>query len=681
MTILVPDSWLREYVNTEATPEQIAQKLSLCSLSVEHIRQIENEPVYEIEITPNRSDCLSIKGVAREVAAVLPRFGIAAEFVNKYSSVALDDSGLAELDLDITIQKESLCPRFTAALVDGVVIKESSPLIQRRLIQVGARPLNNIIDITNYLMFDCGQPMHAFDYDKITNHVMILRQARKGEKIVTLDEQARLLPKGAIVIEDGVGRLIDLCGIMGGYNSAVDETTKRVLFFVQVYDPKRIRQTTMALGHRTEAAARFEKGIDLEGIVPGLAQAVLMAKDQAAAELAACVIDMGKKEDKELSVVINYSLINRVLGRKIASEEVNSILSDLGFVVRDKKALVPSWRRGDISISEDLVEEVARLYGYFNIPGQLPLAVSGSVQEKTFYWEDKVKDILVAFGYTETYSNSALSADLLKKCGFAPDQALKLKNPLVKDNEYFRPSLLPQLLEATSFNLNRYDEVKLFEVASTYSPYPSGELPNQPMTLGLVWAEKSPDLFRSVKGEVEQIANSLGIYDLVWKVGQSCLPVFNSSQTADIFSKEGIYLGSIGGCSPAVLSRFDIKTSVLLGQFDLSVLTSLAGDRFLYVPDSIYPAVKQDLSVIVDENYQIGNFFFLQLPEESSVKVFIEDIGVPYRDPSLGEGKKSVSLKLAFQATDHAMTDSEANNYREQIISKLKDKGATIRGL
>jgi len=676
MNILVPHNWLLEYVKTEATPDQIAAELSLRALSVESIQYIEGEPVYEIEVTPNRGDCLSVKGVAREAAAVLGRIGVRAEFCDAGSSSVFNDNGLPELDLKVDIQQPSLCPRFTAAMVDNVVIGPSPALIQKRLIQVGSRPINNIIDITNYLMFDRGQPMHAFDYDRIGGYCMILRQSKKGERITTLDNQERVLPKGAIVIEDGEGRLIDLCGIMGGYNSAVDENTRRVLFFVQVYDPKKIRQTTMVLGHRTEAAARFEKGIDLAGVSSGLAQAVLMAQESAAAKLSAKVLDIGERETKKVCVAINYSLINRVLGKKMAVEEVNSILADLGFKIEGKKALAPSWRRGDVNAPEDLVEEVARLYGYSNLDSVVPAALAGIDQDPVFYWEDQLKNVLQALGYVETYSSSAVSSELLNRCALDLSQVLKIKNPLVQDNEYLRISLLPQLIQSAAQNLTHPLPIKLFETSAVYLSSFSDEIPEQPQKLGLVCASQSENLFNLVKGEIESILYSMGIHSWEWRgASDSSLVVFDKGATAELRLKnsdgDDFTVGFLGFACAEVIHNFDFNCPLLLGEFSLGRITDMSCRNFSYVPENKYPSVKEDLSVVATGNLPVGDLVSLveAVADDVLIKAEVSNIYVTKTPQGLS---RSVLISYNVSSSLGTVSPQKMLELRNRAIASLE---------
>src|SRR3989344_3079314 len=344
--------------------------------------------------------------------------------------------------------------------------------------------------------------MHAFDYDKILGAKMIVRQSRQGEKVITLDGVERQLPEGVIVIEDGEGRLIDLCGIMGAKNSEVDENTKRVLLFVQVYDPLRIRKSSMALGHRTEAALRFEKGIDFEGVIPALSEAVEFLKKEAGANVVSKLIDILNVKNESKKVAVDYDKINQVAGVDIAKDEVDKILQDLGFVFEAQSVVVPSWRYEDISIAEDLAEEVVRLYGYDKLPNELLTgAIPRQIADRIFELEDGARAYLKHRGFFECYTNSATSKTL------AGEGAIKIANPLSEDFSYLKTSLLPPLLAVIDKNQGYAEKIKVFELASVYLPK-KDDLPNQPIKLGL--AARGID-YLEFKGIIEGLLEELGV--------------------------------------------------------------------------------------------------------------------------------------------------------------------------
>src|SRR3989338_4600979 len=313
MNIKVPVSWLREYLKTDAAAKTIANLLSLSGPSVERLEKAGRDWIFEIEVTSNRPDAFSIFGLAREANTILNANDLKSQLIPpKGQDGSLDPDLSALLPLDVAIRDKKLCPRFTAIVIDNVQIRPSPAVIANRLKAAGTRPINNIVDIANYLILELGQRMHTFDYDKIKNHRMILRASQEGEKITTLDGQPRKLPAGAIVIEDE-GRLIDLCGIMGGTNSQISRRTKRVVLFVQAYDPLAIRRATRALSFRTEAAGRFEKGVDLEGIPSALSRAVYLAKKLASAKIASELIDIYSQKPQATKITLRLGKLKQYL--------------------------------------------------------------------------------------------------------------------------------------------------------------------------------------------------------------------------------------------------------------------------------------------------------------------------------------------------------------------------------
>ncbi|PJE58349.1 MAG: hypothetical protein COU81_01205 [Candidatus Portnoybacteria bacterium CG10_big_fil_rev_8_21_14_0_10_36_7] len=500
MNVLIPYTWLRDYVETSLTIEEVADLLSLHSFSVEKIHDINGDKVMEIEVTSNRGDALSVLGIARELRAILP----AGKFKSKLPTAKEQKIRNApdKDKLEVIIKDKSLVSRFCAIVLENVKINSSPKDLADRLEGAGTRAINNIIDITNYLMLDKGQPMHAFDYDKIKGSKMIVRSSNSGEKITTLDGIERTLPEGAIVIEDGEGRLVDLCGIMGAENSGVDSDTKKVILFVQIYDPIKIRKASMKLGHRTEAALRFEKGVDPSGVLAGLVEAVSMAEQLAGAKVSSKLIDIVNNSYKPDKVKIDYERIQEIAGVELKKNKIDNTLKKLGFNITAGYAVVPSWREGDILISEDLAEEVIRIYGYHELPTSLNLGqIPKNQGVSPFKYEEITKNYLKHHGCFECYNLSAVDEN---KCG---DNCLAIDNPLTQDASHLRVSLLPQLIDALDKNQAYDDEIIIFELSAIYLPR-KNDLPLQPLRLGL--ASKGIDYLR-FKGIISGLFEELGV--------------------------------------------------------------------------------------------------------------------------------------------------------------------------
>ena len=458
MNITIAHSWLKEFLQTDAPPQKIADCLSLCGPSVEKLTKIKDDFLYEIEVTTNRVDMMSVLGIAREAGAILPQFGFSARLNHDiYQTPTGSDPVGKSFPLKISVDSK-LCPRFTAVVIKNVTVQSSPKNIQNRLESSGIRSLNNVIDISNYLMRAYGQPIHVFDLDKIKSK-MVLRSSKPKETITTLDGKTHLLSGNDIVISDDHNRLIDLCGIMGGLNSSVDQQTKNVLLFIQTYNPVNIRRTSMNLAHRTEAAVIFEKSPDPELVLPVLLQGIQLFKKITNGEQGSKIIDIYPHPYKPKIVTAPLQLIKDRLGIDISQPEVDKILKSLGFI----NNLVPSWRAEDINIPEDLIEEVARVYGYHRLPSQImATAIPTNYPDENFHLEHQIKLWLVGLGLNEIYTNSLVSQN-------RPGQ-LKIKNALSTDWQYLRNSLIPS--HTQSF--------PAFEIANTYLPRQQAGHPQLP---------------------------------------------------------------------------------------------------------------------------------------------------------------------------------------------------------
>jgi len=545
MNIKITHKWLLDYLDTDATPDQVREYLSLCGPSIESVEKIGSDYVFDIEVISNRIDYASVLGIAQEAVAILPMFGKKAKFkenpLEKYNFkkyYLTHDRDIDNKKLNIEIKNKFLCPRFTAVIIDNVKIGTSPKFITERLIACGIKSINNVVDISNYLMLAFGQPVHVFDYDQIKGETMIMRESKKGEKIVTLDEKEVTLPGGDIVMEDGSGRLIDLCGIMGGLNSAITEKTKSVVLFVQTYDKVQIRKTTMSTGVRTVASTFFEKGLDPERVEPTLVFGVELLEKYAGGKVASKIYDIYPKPSKEKLLMMSYRLFDKKIGVEIPRKKINEILINLGFTVGEdsKQGLtlvegqtlhitVPSFRTNDINIPEDIIEEVARVYGYQNIPSVLQPIVyvdQPKEMEDIFVFQNRIKIFLKHLGLNEVINYSMVSKDRLIDFGLDPKDHLRLSNTLSKDIEYLRTNLTVSLLKNIKENSGKKDVLRLFEIAKVYFPK-KGDLPDEIYKVGIAVNTDYSDL----KGIIEGIYKELNI---------NTLPI------PEIVEKDGVYM-------------------------------------------------------------------------------------------------------------------------------------------
>ncbi len=415
MNIQILDSWLRENLKTKASPKQIAEKLSLSSVSVEKLEKKGEDYLYDIEVTTNRPDLMSVVGLAREAATVLSHNGIAAEF-QKLTFPTVTTKLIKE---EFTIENDPKLVNRVCAVVIEVTAKPSPKKIKERLEASNIRSLNNIIDVTNYVMRAIGNPMHAFDYDLLATKKFVIRESRPGEKYTTLDNKEYILPGGDIVADYGTGKIADLLGVMGPKQSAVSDATKRILFFVDNNEPHRIRKTSMSLGLRTEAAILNEKGIDPELSMDALLYGVKLYEEFADGKVISEIIDIYPNKVKRNEIIVNEDKINSVIGIAVPLKTSSSILKSLGFEVeiKDRSLLVkpPSFRTRDVEITEDVIEEIARIYGYENIPNRIPELTNQkpfNFSKNQFFFEDRTKDALKYWGFTESYTYPMVSEDL-----------------------------------------------------------------------------------------------------------------------------------------------------------------------------------------------------------------------------------------------------------------------------
>lgn len=659
MDVIIPDSWLKEFLDTAAKPQQIADYLSLCGPSVERMEKIDNDWVYHIEVTTNRVDSAGVWGVAREAAVILPRFGIEAKLINPH---AKSDQPLAEKVsyLDASVD-HTLCPRFTTILIRNIKLGESPQYIQQRLKLVGLRPINNVVDISNYLMHELGQPVHTFDYDKITAKKMVLRASKAGEKITTLDGKSHKLPGGDIVIEDGSGRLIDLAGIMGGGNSAVDNTTKNVLLFVQTYNPVNIRKTSMSLAHRTEAVSLFEKGLDPELVEPTIRRGIDLLAEICNGEGENVILDIYPKRPKLKTVKTDLLFINELLGIELREKEISEILESLGFKTKwqgeNLEVAIPSWRSQDVEIPEDIVEEVARIYGYHNFPSQLMTGpIPDPLPNAPFEFEIKVKQLLKGWGGVEVYTLSLVSEE---KATLGNHQALKLRNPLGADSEYLRTTLLHSIVWAAQqnnhatqpFHLFRDSESRnkfhLFEMSNVYLPR-KGDLPEEKMMLAGIFSDYN---YERAKGIIEGLMDELHISP---DYKPEDKPGFIKNHSLAIFSKNSL-LGMFGVVQ---------NEGFIYYELDLEALRKSSPPYASYKQIPKYPPQIEDLTLNMTPRSKLGDVIDAILSTDKHV------INVELIDSY----EETRTLRITYQSSEKTLTNQEVKDIRSRVEKSIRQK-------
>ena len=635
-----------------------------------------DDHVVEFEITPNRPDCLSVIGLAREAAATFDQPLTLHEPEVKGGGAG----SLVEL-LDVETPASDLCPRYTARMVRNVKIGPSPKWMRERLRAMGVRPINNIVDITNYVMLEYGQPMHAFDYRYVKGGKIIVRQAQEGEELTTLDGQVRKLNANHLVIADET-RAVGLAGIMGGENSEIVDDTVDVVFESACFDGTCIRKGALALGMRTEASAKFEKGLDPLNTLPAVNRACELVEMLGAGEVLDGTIDILNYVPQPRVLKLEPEKINGLLGTDIAGDEMVSILKKLDFQVEGDQVTVPSWR-GDVIGMADLAEEVARFHGYNNIPTTL---MRGQTTLGGFSEEEKLErqlgSMCRSLGFDEIITYSFISPTCYDKIRWSADdkrrESFKILNPLGEDTSIMRTTVLPSMLEILTRNYNyRNQNVKLYEVGRIYLP--GGEdglaVENKILSMGAYGEDMD---FYAMKGCVEAVLKDLRAADIRFVVPQETNPSYHPGRVADVYAGER-RIGVMGQIHPLVAQNYGVDAQFYCAELELNELMAAKGPDPEYVPLPKFPAVTRDIAVVCDEAVTVGA---LEECIRKGAKGLLKDCNLfdIYRGKGVAEGKKSVAFNLVLRADDRSLTGEEADEDVKSILATLeKELGAVLR--
>ena len=649
MNILIPHSWLRDFLKTKASVRQIADCLSLAGPSVERVHKVGKDSVYDLEVTSNRVDLMSVYGIAREAAAILPQFGYKAKLI-KPNLKKLK----VKTKLDFKIQNDpSLCFRILAVKLSDIKLARSPQWMQDRLTKVGIRPLGNAIDITNYVMWETGHPLHAFDFDRLTTKTIHVREAKKNEKLTTLDNKTYTLHGGEVVFDNGQGEIIDLPGIMGTANSVITKDTRNVLLWIESVDPKKIRQASMTHGIRTQAAVLNEKSVDPELGFVAILRAIELFLEITTGKIASELVDIYPKKSSAKKIHTDIKFIETKLGISLKKEEVKKILErlDLTTAWQGNKFLVriPSFRANDIKLPEDIVEEVARIYGYFKLPSKLMATALPDHNNDKFDFEKRVKEIAVRHGGYEVYTLSFAERKDVSK------GAIEIKNPLGEDTRFMRTSLRPSLASAIDVNMNEKESFWLFEMANVYLPVSTNSLPNEKMMFAGIM--KNFD-YREAKGIVESILESLNI-EYQFKLGLAKGFVGNSLLEIRVKNK---LLGTIGLLNDDKGVYFE---------FSMEELEKCAVQVSSYSLENKYPAQIEDLTFVLPEKTLSGSVFEKVIKIDNRIS----------RTELVSVHENAHTYRVWYQDPKKTLTDNEVKNLREKIISSLQSEfGVEFKG-
>ena len=649
-----------------------------------------NDTVLDVGVTPNRSDCLSMIGMAREVAALTGK-------KMKMPDVRILESAQdVSLLSSVTIEDADLCPRYTARLIQNVTIGGTPVWMKTRLEAAGLRAINNVVDVTNFVMLEMGQPLHAFDFRFLEEGRIVVRKSKPGEEFISLDEKSRLLPENTLLICDGK-KPVAIAGIMGGLNSEVKEDTRTILLESAYFNPASIRRSSRSLGMPTDAAFRFERGIDPEGVVRALDRAAQLIAELSGGEVCRNYLDEYPAKIKAVdNIPLRMDRVRQVIGAGVPAREAVRILKSIGMALRREgkgayRVTPPSFRV-DIEREIDLIEEIARLYGYHLVPSTLPsVSVSETETIPRLALEERVRRLLTGSGYSEIINYSFSSPDSAEALGLSPEDErhrfVVIKNPLTEDQSIMRTTLVYGLLETLKKNLrNASFNLKLFEIGRTFFKRHDGELPEERNILAALAAGKvSDDLwgskvsvdFYDLKGSLENIFQDLKMDSCRCRT-ETPEPFLHPGQSCGVYMGD-VRIGFLGKAHPEVLKKMDIKSDAYLFEINLDLLGEQTGRRIRYRELSKFPAVQRDVAFVLPESMESEKMLEIVLSQHEDLleNVSIFDI---YTGKGLEERTKSLGLRFSYRALDRTLTDAEINSIHNRIVQNtVQQTGAKIR--
>ena len=631
-----------------------------------------NDTCVEFEITPNRPDCLSVLGLAREAAVT---FG---KELKMHTPQVKGCGGDVHDYLSVEVRNPQLCPRYTAKVVKNVKIGPSPRWMRERLRASGVRPIDNIVDITNYVMLEYGQPMHAFDIEYVKDHKIIVRNAVSSETIQTLDGVDRTLSEDMLVIADSE-KASAVAGVMGGEHSGINENTHTVVFESACFKGSSVRITAKKLGMRTEASAKFEKGLDPLNTLPAVERACELVELLGAGEVVDGVIDVDNTNYQPTRIHLDADWTNRFLGTDIPKEQMVKILTDLQFQMEGDEIIVPSFR-SDVEHKVDIAEEIARFYGYNNIPTTIAKGSPEGGYNEYQKFERVVNQNMLAQGMYEIMTYSFVSPKQYDKIRLPKDdpkrQSVVIRNPLGEDTSIMRTNAIPSMMDILSKNYNnRNGAVSLYEIGNEYIPVEGELLPDEVPNLVLGMYGDDKDFF-TLKGVVENLLDTLAIreYDVDAKSDD---PTFHPGRCA-VLSKDGEEFGIIGEVHPLVCANYGINTRVYVGKLKLRKLFAMMDTQRSYVPMPKFPASTRDLALLCDDALPVMTMEKAIKAAAGKILEKIELFDV-YKGSQIAQGKKSVAFNISMRASDRTLTDEEVNGAMSKILKALEELGAQIR--
>lgn len=650
-----------------------------------------SDTILDLGITPNRSDCLSVIGLAREISAIFNTPLIIPE-INFVES----DPPITE-KVSVKILDPDLCPRYTARLINDVIIKASPLWMRRRLENCGIRSINNIVDITNYVLLEWGQPLHAFDLKMIQDKTIVVKRAIKGSKFTTLDDAERQLNEDCLMICDTT-RPVAIGGIMGGLNSSVSSDTKSILLESAYFTPSSIARTCRTLNLKTESSQRFEKGVDINAVIPALQRAASLMARLAEGKVLKGFLDVFPYPLEERKPVrLSVSTTNKTIGLTLHKKEIKNILERLHFYIQEENPdafqIVPPSFRYDICEPIDLIEEIARIKGYEYIPVTYPkAALLTKPLNKSIYLSSLIRDAMTSQGFFEVINYSFYAPEFLTYLNLPKtDQRytpVKILNPLSSSQSVLRTTILPNLLLNLRTNLNnKINTIKIFEIGNVFLTKANDTPPiESKMVAGLISGFRYSEMwnvqqnhvdFYDIKGSVETLLDHLRISSYHFSKNKQ-EPYLHPQKNQSLFINDS-YIGSIGEVHPDVLEHFEIEVNTCIFELDFDLIASYHMDDVAFRPFSRFPAIYRDIALIVDENILYDKIHqTIQSFKNNLISSFF--IFDSYRGKNIAPGKKSLAFRIKFQSNDRTLTDKEVNKIHDNLLAYLSKKiGAELR--
>ena len=684
--MLISYNWLRELTGTALAPLELRERLTMVGLAIDAVEEIEGDSVIDVEVPSNRPDCLSHIGIAREVAVIEK-----SKVQSPKSKVARTEGRAADF-AKVEIKDLDLCPRYAARIVRGVKIAPSPAWLQKRLNEIGQRPINNVADITNYVLHEFGQPLHAFDLATLAEQRIVVRRANAGEILATLDGVDRTLDPQMLVIADAV-QPVALAGIMGGLDSEISATTTDVLIESAYFNPDSVRRTARQLGMDTEASRRFERGADCENVLKAQTRCIELICEIAGGVATEDALDVYPNPLSARSLTFRPARVETHTSLRVDPAEMSRILAALGFKQNDLQAngvltfVVPSWRI-DVGIEEDLIEEVARHVGYDKIASELPPSnFAGEYQPA----ERKRRDLrraLTGLGFDEAINFSFIDSahdeqfELLSALSAEATPLVTLDNPILNEATRMRPTLLPGLLEAVRHNLNHSNrDVRLFEIGRVFAGSGARGLPQERESLGLIatggvleearaQAPRDTD-FYELKGALEAALHAMKLAP--WHFSKANVKHLREGQAARITGVDGTEVGTIGRLAESIAASYKFRQPVYIAELDLTALLDSESRPMQYLPLPRYPSVVRDVTLLVNRDVSFAELVQFADSERIANCSGVMLVGT-YEGKNIPDDKRSITLRMEYRSTEGTLRDEEVEERHRGLIDSLLSK-------